>query len=203
MLLLETIAFAVITLAVIARYSNDYVRGIDGLESLGSILLVIFYIYVGTAVVLGTIALINRSVFKRLAMRPPEPGPRRVTLHTQENGIIYYEARLFEEPYLDKIPHQLLASGLDWYWQSARDHETHEEFIRPNLPKERPFTKLTEQNQVTLMDDLTERNIDGDLRYTVLLGVDPNTSIADLIGTEWSQTGKPSAIGKQDRFALL
>jgi len=97
-----------------------------------------------------------------------------VVLYSRERGPVCYEIPLFgEEHTLGERTRQLLSSGLDWHWVSARARAADGPSERPSLPETRELTPLTPESVASLVADLKERDIDGYGRTVLLAGAEP------------------------------
>ncbi len=104
-----------------------------------------------------------------------------VTAYLRDRGVICYEAPLFDDQrLLAGIPQQLLSTGLDWYWESARTAEAGDSSQVRNLPPTRPLTQLTHDSVTSLHADLRDRDVDGYGRFVAIVGVDPDTTRSPL-----------------------
>lgn len=97
-----------------------------------------------------------------------------IIVYSREVGPICYEVPLWERS--EKIPSELLSSGLVWHWGSALNEASADNFKDLNLPSERALTLLTSDNAGVLRWDFKERDLDGCGRYIHLIGADRDQS---------------------------
>ncbi len=107
------------------------------------------------------------------------------TLYTREKGPICYEFALF--PWYtpgEQFLQQLFCSSLRWYWESSRRYDPDPEYAQLGLPATRGLTPLMEASADEFMRDLKERDLNGDMRFIALYGLDPTASPSTSI-TVW------------------
>jgi hypothetical protein len=96
------------------------------------------------------------------------------TLYTREKGPICYSFPLFPwRTSRDTFFQQLFTSSLRWFWESARGYDPSPASAGLGLPKKRALTALTESNTNEFIRDLEERDLNDDMRFIALYGVDP------------------------------
>src|SRR5438105_10158036 len=89
-----------------------------------------------------------------------------------ESPACYHAPIAYKQQVRLELAHELLSSGLSWYWVSARSRESNS-YENPNLPPKRPLTQLTQDTAADLLNDLGDRTRDDFGRQLVLCGVDP------------------------------
>lgn len=107
------------------------------------------------------------------------------TLYTRDKGPICYEFALF--PWYtsgEQFLQQVLHSFLRWYWESSRRYDPNPVFAQLGLPARRGLTPLTKASTEEFMRDLKERDLNEDMRFIALYGVDPTSSPSSSI-TVW------------------
>src|SRR5258708_3343133 len=114
---------------------------------------------------------INEMTVKRL-MRQIDT----TTAFLRDEGVICYKTSIFRrsdwEEITETLPKQLLEKDLAWFWMNYRDLETAKDSLVHNLPKERPLTRLEENNIKDLENDFKETDIDGNFRGILIFAVD-------------------------------
>lgn len=114
----------------------------------------------------------------------PAEGEMEYTLYTRTHGPICYELPLFRwEVPSDTFFKQLLGSSIHWYWKSARRYDPSPTSAGLGLPAERPLTHLTQANVDEFKKDLQERDLNDDMRFIALYGVDPNVHPCSPLST--------------------
>jgi hypothetical protein len=126
-------------------------------------------------------------------LRPSSQEGRRVTVFERDRGVICYEMRLFlgEPPDFrmpPEVPEALFATrDLDWYWGSDRDGTVSESTAKFGLPSVRTLTRLTRATSEVLRTDLDERNVEGNARGMLALGVEAGFDPSVLSSDELSR----------------
>jgi hypothetical protein len=117
-----------------------------------------------------------KKIMCRRCIEPYHSGAEKeYTLYTRTQGPLCYELPLFcwQVP-SDTFFEQLFGSSLQWYWESARRYDSSPTTSALGLPATRPLTPLTETNTDEFKKDLQERDLNDDMRFIGLYGVDPN-----------------------------
>jgi hypothetical protein len=95
-----------------------------------------------------------------------------ISLHVPERGPVYYKVRSFHNlPSYHTLATDLLSSGLDWWWESAREAND-ESYDNHTLPERRHATPLAGDTLNDFLADWEERNGDGLGRTLTLFGFD-------------------------------
>jgi hypothetical protein len=96
-----------------------------------------------------------------------------VTAYVRAQGVICYKQAVFATSTVRReIAQELLATNLEWYWESGRRNTARETYDNPALPDVRSITQLTDHSVPLFLDDLTERNADDYGRWINLFGAD-------------------------------
>lgn len=96
----------------------------------------------------------------------------KFTIYRRSEGAICYEGHLPIDPAaLETFVRGAMASGLKWFWASARTKPLPEDSLYKHLPEERPLTPLEAKTASSFIADHSERNVDGYLRFIFLLAV--------------------------------
>lgn len=114
------------------------------------------------------------------AIKKIQGSERPRNRYLREHGPICYEDYLEERDFTELF-RQLQASGLVWYWASARSGEVAGASLDLKLPEERSPSLLTYQTKRDLQNDFLEENINGYGRSIKLFGFedtdDPPSSL--------------------------
>lgn len=103
-----------------------------------------------------------------------------VTAYVRPQGVICYKQLVFATSTVrSEIAGELLATDLEWYWESGRRNAARETYDNPALPDVRSITQLTDRTVPLFLADLTERNADDYGRWINLFGA--NTGSRDIM----------------------
>jgi len=99
-------------------------------------------------------------------------------LYFREDGPICYETQLLtHERDASSMAKDFLSSNLNWYWMSSRNEDAIKEDKVWNLPKIRPITLLTPENEQLLVRDLLEEDKDCCYGWIFLIAIDKAQTI--------------------------
>src|SRR5438876_1219680 len=103
-----------------------------------------------------------REVYRKMAsFLQPQEG-FKPTAYLRSQGPVCYTARVLYNPQVRvELPEELMASDLDWCWESGRRDSDDSTYDNPDLPPERSMTRLTLGNKPQFLADMQERNSDG------------------------------------------
>lgn len=94
-----------------------------------------------------------------------------VTAYIRAEGVICYKQAVFATSTIrTAVAKELLATDLEWYWESGRRDTARETYDNPALPDVRAITPLTDHAVPLFLADLAERNADDYGRWINLFG---------------------------------
>ncbi len=97
-----------------------------------------------------------------------------IALYYREKGPICYDVPLWDRA--DKIPVELLSTGLTWYWSSALNQAPKDKEGGNDLSRKRNLTLLTPETAALLQNDFKEIDVDDNGRHITLIATDPGES---------------------------
>jgi hypothetical protein len=105
----------------------------------------------------------------------------RVSIFKRDDGVICYVAPIFgDKRCVYELPSYLLSLGVPCYWASERSGAVALDSEAQDLPANRGFTLLIENNASSLVQDFLEHDIDGDGRFITIVAMDGSRSSQPL-----------------------